>query len=135
MLAALQVSWGPAHAEIIVTESGPVLVEIATRFNGHLNPGYQTRCLGHDQAELSALAYTDPRAFIREYSGGIYRKLQSAYTYNTPTELAGEVAAVDQDVVAEINALPSVFSSSVKYRPGYSSAPPPTCCRPGCGST
>jgi hypothetical protein len=118
VLAALEVSWGPAHAEIIVTDSGPVLVEIATRFNGQLNPGYQALCLGHDQAELSALAYTDPGAFVGRYGGGTYRKLQSAYTYNTPTELDGEVAAVDQDVVAEINALSSVVASSVKYRPG-----------------
>lgn len=118
VLAALDVRWGPAHAEVIVTEQGPVLVEIATRFNGQLNPGFQQLCLGHDQAALSAKAYTDPDGFIREYGGRVYRKLQSAYSYNTPTQLDGVVSAVDQDVVAEINALPSVFLTSVKYAPG-----------------
>ncbi|MFJ8646161.1 ATP-grasp domain-containing protein [Streptomyces sp. NPDC093546] len=118
VLDALDVRWGPAHAEVIVTERGPVLVEIATRLNGQLNPGFQELCLGNDQAGLTALAYTRPEEFDREYAGRIYRKLRSAYSYNPGTTLDGVVAEVDQDVVARINALPSVFLTSVKYAPG-----------------
>ncbi|MET9426849.1 ATP-grasp domain-containing protein [Streptomyces sp. NPDC003036] len=118
VLDALDVRWGPAHAEVIVTERGPVLVEIATRLNGQLNPGFQELCLGNDQAGLTALAYTRPEEFVREYAGRIYRKLRSAYSYNPGTTLDGVVAEVDQDVVARINALPSVFLTSVKYAPG-----------------
>ncbi|WNI15004.1 ATP-grasp domain-containing protein [Actinacidiphila sp. ITFR-21] len=118
VLTALDVRWGPSHAEVIVTDEGPVLVEIATRFNGQLNPAFQRLCLGHDQSGLSALAYTDPERFAREYGGRVYRKAQSGYSYNPPTELDGTVAAVDQDVVARINELPSVLLTSVKYAPG-----------------
>jgi len=118
VLDALAVSWGPAHAEVIVTDRGPVLVEIATRLNGQMNPGFQELCLGHDQAGLTARAYTDPDGFARSYGGRVYRKLRSAYSYNTPTTLDGIVAAVDEEAVAAINALPSVFLTSVKYRPG-----------------
>ncbi|MEU7280356.1 ATP-grasp domain-containing protein [Streptomyces sp. NPDC045431] len=118
VLDALDVRWGPAHAEVIATDRGPVLVEIATRLNGQLNPGFQELCLGDDQAGLAALAYTRPEEFLREYAGRIYRKLRSAYSYNPGTTLDGVVAEVDQDVVARINALPSVFLTSVKYAPG-----------------
>ncbi|GAA5028125.1 ATP-grasp domain-containing protein [Streptomyces siamensis] len=118
VLAALDVRWGPAHAEVIVTDRGPVLVEIATRLNGQLNPAYQQLALGHDQAGLTARAYTDPEGFAAEYAGGVYTKLREAYTYNAPTTLDGVVAAVDEETVAALDALPSVLLTSVKYRPG-----------------
>jgi carbamoylphosphate synthase large subunit len=118
VLRALAVRWGPTHAEVIVTESGPVLVEIATRLNGNLNPAFHDLCLGHNQAGLSARAYIDPDGFAREYGGRVYRKLQSAYTYNAPTTLDGVVSEVDREAVAAIDALPSTVVTGVKYAPG-----------------
>ncbi len=118
VLTALDVRWGPTHAEVIVTDEGPALVEIATRLNGNLNPAFHDLCLGHNQAELSALAYLRPEEFVRRYGGGVYRKLQSGYTYNAPTALDGVVAGVDQEAVAAIEALPSAVFTGVKYRPG-----------------
>ncbi|MFI1357698.1 ATP-grasp domain-containing protein [Streptomyces sp. NPDC020898] len=118
VLAALDVRWGPTHAEVIVTDEGPVLVEIATRLNGNLNPAFHDLCLGHNQAGLAALAYLAPEEFVRRYGGGVYRKLQSGYTYNAPTALDGVVAAVDQEAVAAIEALSSTVVTGVKYRPG-----------------
>ncbi|MCC3767420.1 ATP-grasp domain-containing protein [Streptomyces sp. UNOC14_S4] len=118
VLDALGVRWGPSHAEVMVTEDGPVLVEIATRLNGQLNPAFQDTCLGHDQAGLTARAYTDPEGFVREYGDRVYTMRQPGYSYNPPTELDGVVESVDQQVVDEIKALPSVFLTSVKYAPG-----------------
>ncbi|MEE1756035.1 ATP-grasp domain-containing protein [Streptomyces sp. SP18CS02] len=118
VLTALDVRWGPAHAEVIVTEQGPVLVEVATRLNGQVNPGFQELCLGADQAGLTVLAYTRPEEFQREYADRVYSKLRPACIYNADTTLDGQVAEVDQEVVARINALPSTFSTSVKYAPG-----------------
>ncbi|MBN0046125.1 ATP-grasp domain-containing protein [Streptomyces actuosus] len=118
VLRALAVRWGPTHAEVIVTDDGPVLVEIATRLNGNLNPTFHDLCLGHNQAGLSARAYIDPDGFAREYGDRVYRKLQSAYTYNAPTALDGVVTDVDEAAVAAIDALPSTVVTGVKYRPG-----------------
>ncbi|MEU2943164.1 ATP-grasp domain-containing protein [Nocardiopsis alba] len=118
VLAALNIRWGPAHAEVIVTDQGPVLVEIAARLNGLVHPGFQELCLGVDQAGLSALAYAHPERFVREYGGRTYRKLRSAYSYNPATTLDGVLESVDQDVLARINELPSVFLTSPKYGPG-----------------
>jgi biotin carboxylase len=118
VLDALGVRWGPAHAEVIVTDRGPVLVEIATRLNGNLNPAFHDLCIGHNQAGLTARAYLDPEGFAREYGGRVYRRRQPAYTYNASTTLDGVVREVDRQVVAEIDALPSTVVTGVKYAPG-----------------
>ncbi|MFJ8627666.1 ATP-grasp domain-containing protein [Kitasatospora sp. NPDC093550] len=118
VLAALDVRWGPAHAEVIVTEDGPVLVEIGTRLNGNLHADFHDLCLGHNQAGLTAEAYVRPERFTERYGDGTYRKLRPAAVYNAPTAFEGVVASVDQSVVDEIAGLESVFSLAVKLRPG-----------------
>ncbi|OJH34294.1 ATP-grasp domain-containing protein [Cystobacter ferrugineus] len=66
VLDALGIRFGPAHAEIMLTERGPVLVEIGARLAGATNPQTDTVCLGHNQAELTLDAYLDkPRFFAR----------------------------------------------------------------------
>ncbi|MGW1074435.1 ATP-grasp domain-containing protein [Streptomyces sp. NPDC002537] len=118
VLDALRVAWGPSHAEVVMGDEGPVLVEIATRLNGQLNSAFQQICLGHDQAGLTARAYTDPEGFVREYGGRVYSMRQPAFVYNTPTELDGVVGSVDQGVVDQIRELPSVFLAGAKYAQG-----------------
>ncbi|ASU78659.1 phosphoribosylglycinamide synthetase [Actinopolyspora erythraea] len=118
VLDALDVRWGPAHAEIIMTEQGPALVEIGTRLNGNLDAGFHDVCLGHNQAALSALAYVSPETFLRRYTDRVYTKHQPAFVYNTPTELDGTVESVDQEVVDEIRGLESVHHAAVKVAAG-----------------
>ncbi|WP_103502561.1 MULTISPECIES: ATP-grasp domain-containing protein [unclassified Streptomyces] len=118
VLAALGIAWGPAHAEIIVTDQGPVLVEVGTRLNGNLSAPFHDVCLGHNQAALTAQAYTGPEEFRSRYGGRTYTRRQPAIVYNTPTELDGVVASVDETAVAEIRSLESVLSATVKHAPG-----------------
>ncbi|MFF2805669.1 ATP-grasp domain-containing protein [Streptomyces sp. NPDC058000] len=123
VLQALDVRWGPAHAEVIVTPEGPVLVEIGTRLNGNIHADFHDVCLGHNQAGLTAEAFVHPERFVEQYGGGTYRKLRPAAVYNAPTTLDGVVAAVDQSVVDEIAGLDSVFTVSAKLKPGARIAP------------
>ncbi|WP_369196610.1 ATP-grasp domain-containing protein [Streptomyces djakartensis] len=118
VLAALGIAWGPAHAEVIVTDEGPVLVEIGTRLNGNINAPFHDVCLGHNQAALTAQAYTRPDEFRARHGGRTYARLQPAVVYNTPTALDGVVEAVDETAVAEIRSLESVFFTAVKFPPG-----------------
>ncbi|KJY42026.1 phosphoribosylglycinamide synthetase [Streptomyces sp. NRRL B-1568] len=118
VLAALDVRWGPAHAEVIVTPEGPALVEIGTRLNGNIHAGFHDVCLGHNQAALTAQAFTQPDAFQAEYGNRIYRKLQPAVVYNAPTTLEGVVESVDESVVEEIRGLESVHTVAAKLKPG-----------------
>ncbi|MFG2933108.1 ATP-grasp domain-containing protein [Streptomyces achromogenes] len=118
VLAALDVRWGPAHAEVIVTPDGPALVEIGTRLSGHIDADFNNACLGHNQAALTALAYLRPETFQERYGHRTYSRLRPAAIYEAPTTLDGTVTAVDEDVVAEIRALDSVHDLTVKLRPG-----------------
>lgn len=118
VLAALAIRYGPAHLEIIRTADGPALVEVGARLNGNMHPGFHDVCLGANQADLIALAYARPREFLERYAGRVYTKRQPAIVHNTATALDGEVAGIDQKVVEEIQALPTVWMLSVKLAPG-----------------
>lgn len=118
VLAALGIRHGATHAEVIMTDDGPALVEIGARLNGDMNPGFHDVCLGANQADLVALAYARPAEFAERYGGRVYTKLRAAMVHNTRTERDGVVTSVDQAVVDKIAALPSVHLVSVKLAPG-----------------
>ncbi|MFD8739491.1 ATP-grasp domain-containing protein [Streptomyces sp. NPDC059618] len=118
VLAALDVRWGPAHAEVIMTDEGPALVEIGTRLNGNIHAGFHDVCLGHNQAHLTAQAYLRPRRFRQEYGGRVYTRRQPGVVYNTPTEQSGVVDTINTRAVDEIRALDSVFLAGPKLAPG-----------------
>jgi biotin carboxylase len=118
VLNVFNIRWGAAHTEVIMTAEGPALVEIGARLNGNMDPGFHNMCLGNNQAALTAKAYLRPKEFQTEFSDRVYRKLQSAIVYNTPTVLDGIVDSIDQAVVDEIRKLESVHCVSVKLKPG-----------------
>ncbi|WP_436501655.1 ATP-grasp domain-containing protein [Actinokineospora sp. HUAS TT18] len=118
VLDALGIRYGSGHAEVIMTADGPALVEIGARMNGNMNPGFHDRCLGHNQADLTALAYLHPDRFLAEYADRVYTRNAAAMVCNTTTASDGIVAAVDAAAVARIEALPSVHAVAVKLQPG-----------------
>lgn len=118
VLAALDVRWGPAHAEVIMTPAGPTLVEIGTRLSGHIDSDFHDVCLGHNQAALTALAYLQPETFQERYGNKTYSRLRPATVYEAPTTLTGTVTAVDEKIVDEIHALESVHRVAVKLKAG-----------------
>jgi hypothetical protein len=66
VLDALGICYGATHCEIKVPSDGPVLIECGGRImGGSLIPTVLSSCLGHNQVELTVLAYTDPDAFYR----------------------------------------------------------------------
>jgi hypothetical protein len=119
VLAALEIRHGPAHAEVIVTPDGPTLVEIGARLNGGMHAGFQDRCLGLNQADLTALAYARPDEFRRRFGGRSYDKRLDAVVYHASTRLDGMVESVDQSVVDRISALPTVHRVDLKLAPGH----------------
>jgi predicted ATP-grasp superfamily ATP-dependent carboligase len=117
-LDALGVDHGPTHAEVILTAQGPTLVEVGARMTGGVVPAYNDACLGANQADLTALAAVRPAEFLERYAGRTYERLLHGCMVITPTELDGVVDSIDEDVVAEINSLPSVLHLRVKLKPG-----------------
>ena len=118
VLQALGIRYGAAHAEVIMTDAGPTLVEIAARLNGGMNPAFHDHCLGANQADLTALAYTRAERFLELYGGRVYRKRSEAIVLHTSTTCDGVVEAIDQKVVDHISALPTVRALTLKLAPG-----------------
>ncbi|NUS08345.1 MAG: ATP-grasp domain-containing protein [Nonomuraea sp.] len=118
VLDALGIQYGPTHAEVIVTPEGPVLVEIGARLSGGVVPDFHDRCLGGNQADLTALAYARPEEFRDRHAGRTYHKLAEASMVLTSTTLDGVVEDLDHAVVAEIQALESVHTFVPKVAPG-----------------
>jgi ATP-grasp domain-containing protein len=122
-LRALGIEYGPTHAEVILTPDGPALVEVGARTAGNLSPTFHDRCLGANQAGLTALAYVRPQEFLDRYAGRCYTARCQAWVCNTPTDREGVVQHIDRDVLAEIEGLPTVSELIVKLREGWRMRP------------
>lgn len=65
VVAALGIQWGPAHPEIMLTEDGPVVVEVGARMAGAGHPILATAVQNYGQMELTVKAYTDKEDFFK----------------------------------------------------------------------
>lgn len=117
-LDALGIANGPSHAEVMLTSSGPALVEVGARLMGVVLPEFDAANLGADQATVSALAYLRPERFLAEYAGRGYRLRRAGCVYFAATGLDGTLAGIDEDVLAELEGLESTHSVTVKVRRG-----------------
>lgn len=96
VLGALGIDYGPAHAEVILSDQGPVLVEVGARPAGcMLDPQFISNAYGHNQIELSALSYVDPEEFARRVSELNQSLLQTTALALVSPRRAGRVAAID----------------------------------------
>ncbi|MEV6328783.1 ATP-grasp domain-containing protein [Streptomyces sp. NPDC051909] len=64
VLDALEIRNGAAHTEVMLTPSGPVLVESAARAGGAHEPRVVSRCLGTDQIDCLARAIARPEDLL-----------------------------------------------------------------------
>jgi biotin carboxylase len=60
VLDALEIRNGAAHTEVMLTQTGPVLVESGARMGGSHSPDVVSRCVGTNQVECLALAIAHP---------------------------------------------------------------------------
>ena len=63
VLDVLGIGYGAAHAELMMTADGPVLIEVGARFPGTLDPDAMNRALGTNQIDELVEVVTDPDRF------------------------------------------------------------------------
>ncbi|BBM87260.1 ATP-grasp domain-containing protein [Candidatus Uabimicrobium amorphum] len=66
VLDALDFAYGPSHAEIKLTSTGPKLVEIGARLQGMAAFGINSKTMGFTPAELSVDSYLFPQQFAQK---------------------------------------------------------------------
>ncbi|OKP03617.1 ATP-grasp domain-containing protein [Xenorhabdus eapokensis] len=123
VLPALGIMNGPAHAEVILTNGGPALVEIGARLNGNMEPDFHDIVLGNNQARITYISYCSPDRFLKNFSGKTYVKLKEACVLNTSTKLNGVITEINERIVNEIKELDTVFKLVVKYGVGRKITP------------
>ncbi|MBF6030467.1 ATP-grasp domain-containing protein [Pseudomonas sp. P115] len=81
VVSSLGIRNGPSHAEVMLTEDGPKLVEIAARTDGILRPDVSRQTTGLGQIEAMVLSVTAPDVFAQLLARPFdYRLLR--HTYN-----------------------------------------------------
>ncbi|MFI1719286.1 ATP-grasp domain-containing protein [Streptomyces litmocidini] len=79
VLDALDVRHGPAHVEIKITASGPVLVEAGARIGGANLPYYAQLARGASQLDWTVDAYLEPDRFLARHEEDDPRALHCAF--------------------------------------------------------
>jgi biotin carboxylase len=115
VLGALDIRYGPAHTEVMLTRHGPVLVESGARLAGSIIPAVVSRVFGTDQVELTAQAYAAPADFARHF-GTEYRLRTHLRYVSLISPVAGKVRSLEP--FARIRSLPSFADMSVALTEG-----------------
>lgn len=115
VLDALDIQYGPAHAEVIITPEGPKLVEIASRISGGVDPQFNQACLGHDQIELTLESYLTPEKFLQRI-GQRYQVKQAGLQIFLSAKKAGKITVMD--LPEHLSRMPGVVNFSLKPKPG-----------------
>jgi biotin carboxylase len=119
VLDALEIRNGAAHTEVMLTPTGPVLVESGARMGGSHKPDVVSRCIGTNQVECLALAIAAPAEVI-ERRLPIYQP-RSYLRYVTLIS-PDDGLVPDFDGFAPVRALPS-FLEMVLTIPANQPAP------------
>jgi hypothetical protein len=114
VLDALGIRFGPAHTEVMLTESGPVLVESGARMHGSVPDEIVDRCTPSHQT-LTAEAYLDPGSVARR-AAAPYELTAGAYCVMLMSEDEGTI--VSAEGLRKIESLPSFAGTISMLGPG-----------------
>jgi biotin carboxylase len=115
VLDALEIRNGAGHTEVMLTATGPVLVESAARMGGAHEPSVISRCIGTNQVECLALAVARPED-VTERRLPTYRP-RSFLRYVTLIS-PGDGVVPDDAGFAAVRALPSFVELVLTTPPG-----------------
>ena len=107
VLNALGVKFGPCHFEIMVDDSGPVLVEVGARLDGIRTPELCQAATNQNQAEMTVLCYTDSHEFERR-AGTPYSMLKRLLRVYLISERSGKIIGLP--LLGALKDLPSFHS-------------------------
>lgn len=117
VLDALEIQYGPAHSELMLTKHGPILIETGARLAGVMNHAAIALCVGHSQLELTVDAYVNTPAFLNIASKP-YEMKKGMFTIDFISHFEGIVKEIP--MLEEIRQLPTLYDFYIKPTPGAS---------------
>ena len=115
VLDALGIRFGAAHAEVMLTDSGPVLIEVGARVGGNVMPEIHDQSLGNNQARLSILSYVDKERFMTDIKEA-WKVKKSIKHVLLSTRQKGIIGSIPFEEA--IKALPTFSYMSLSYKKG-----------------
>jgi len=115
VLKALEIDYGPAHTEVMLTALGPVLVESGARLDGLSVPSVNTACLGYGPLDLTVDQWVDPAQYQAK-TATPYRLFQHARTVYLTSFEQGTVVAIPGEEF--LKSLESFFQMRLRVKPG-----------------
>ncbi len=115
VLDALGIAWGPAHSEVMLTGSGPVLIETGARMSGTFLPDSVRAATGHNHVTLTVDCYTDPGRLIA-LVGRPYPVRRQLWTAALIAPYDGHLAT--DGAVTELHGLPTLHAVIGDLSPG-----------------
>jgi biotin carboxylase len=112
---ALQIREGAAHAEIMLTQDGPVLIEVGARLAGSVSHRTTAQALGHSHPSLFVESLSDPARF-RARCAGRYVRHAHAQFVSLISHTSGTLQRAPG--YAQVAALPSFVESINPLQPG-----------------
>ena len=85
VINGLGIQYGPCHIELIYTNEGVQLIEIAARLQGAVNPEAIKKCTNTSHVDLTVTAYTEPKLFLSDvyesypFRSNLFRILMTAH--------------------------------------------------------
>lgn len=117
VMNSLGIQFGPAHLEIILTKSGPVLVEMGARIHGGTSALIGAECIGSGQVDLTVDACVDPAAFARK-SSEPYRLKKHAKVAFLISREKGQIQEINHEALSEIQHFESFNKMTIKKSKG-----------------
>lgn len=117
VLDALGISYGASHSELIMTKSGPVLIEIGARVHGDFAPSCTMAALGYNQLSVMAQVYLYEEC-IDQYFDELEKR---------PIKKASRIVSMISNAAGTINnvtpvdryyQLKSFFAKQHSFKPG-----------------
>jgi len=115
VLDALGIAWGPAHSEVMLTSSGPVLIETGARMSGAFLPDSVRAATGSNHVTLTVDCYTDP-ARLAALVGRPYPVRRQLWDVTLIAPYDGRLAA--DGALAELHGLPTLHDVIGDLSPG-----------------
>ena len=110
-LDALGIQNGPSHAEIMIDQQGPVMMEIAARIDGVCGQNIQQECYGTSLYELTLDAYLDPKAFEKKFERQPQKNLQMVvHLISHQNQLV-----IPEDIEQKISSLPHISKFQIAH--------------------
>jgi biotin carboxylase len=114
VLDALEIKYGAAHSEVMMTSDGPILIETAARLSGSIDPSAIIEAIGDNQVARLIKSYISPSEFLKNQFVQEQKKHARHVFFTSPIDGIAKNSPNFKPIID----LPSFHSISFRFEKG-----------------